>query len=83
MRILVQFIGQAAGIIILHRKKPAGFFPFKMWFYPLPAVIAIIMWLGLFFSTGKYLAISGLIVIAIGVGVYFIWAYYKKEWPFK
>ncbi len=29
MRILIQFIGQAAGIMILRKKKPASFFPLK------------------------------------------------------
>ena len=35
-RLLVQFIGQAVGIIVLHRRWPAERFPFKMWLYPLP-----------------------------------------------
>jgi amino acid transporter len=83
MRILIQFIGQAVGIMILRRKKPASFFPFKMWLYPLPALIAIFMWIGLFFSTGMYFAIGGVAVIIIGAVVFFIRAYYKKDWPFE
>jgi amino acid transporter len=83
MRILIQFIGQAVGIMILRRKKPASFFPFKMWLYPLPALIAILMWIGLFLSTGMYFAVGGVVVISTGAVVFFIWAYYKKDWPFE
>jgi fructoselysine transporter len=83
MRILIQFIGQAAGILILRKKKPSSFFPFKMWLYPLPALIAIVMWLGLFFSTGKYFAIGGVVVMSIGAAMFLLRAYMKKEWPFE
>lgn len=83
MRILIQFIGQAVGIMILRRKKPASFFPFKMWLYPLPALIAIFMWIGLFLSTGMYFAVGGVVVICVGAVVFFIRAYYKKDWPFE
>lgn len=82
MRIIIQFIGQAVGIMILRSKKPSSFFPFKMWLYPLPALIAILMWIGLFLSTGMYFAVGGVIVIIIGAIVFFIRAYYKKDWPF-
>jgi fructoselysine transporter len=83
MRIIIQFIGQAVGIMILRHKKPASFFPFKMWLYPLPALIAIFMWIGLFLSTGMYFAIGGIVVITTGTVVFFIRAYYKKDWPFE
>ncbi len=83
MRILIQFIGQAAGILILRKRKPASFFPFKMWLYPLPALIAIVMWIGLLFSTGTYFAIGGVLVMAIGAITFFIRSYLKKEWPFN
>ena len=82
MRILVQFIGQAVGIMILRKNKPDGFFPFKMWLYPLPALIAILMWVGLFLSTGMYFALGGVIVMVIGSVIFFIRSYYQKDWPF-
>jgi fructoselysine transporter len=83
MRILIQFIGQAAGILILKKKKPLGFFPFKMWLYPLPALIAIVMWLGIFFSTGEYFAFGGIAVMSIGAATFFLRSFIKKEWPFE
>ncbi len=53
-----------------------------MWLYPLPALIAILMWIGLFLSTGTYFAIGGIIVMAIGAIAFLIRAYIKKDWPF-
>ncbi len=83
MRIIIQFIGQAAGILILRKKKPSNFFPFKMWLYPLPALTAIIMWLGIFFSTGEYFAVGGIAVMSIGAVMFLLRSYFKKEWPFE
>ncbi len=82
MRILVQFIGQAIGIMIIRKKKPADFFPFKMWLYPLPALIAILMWIGLFVSTGTFFAVGGVVVMSIGAAVYFLRAFIIKDFPF-
>jgi fructoselysine transporter len=82
-RILIQFIGQAAGLLILRKKKTSSFFPFKMWLYPLPALIAIFMWLGLFLSTGMFFAIGGILVMVIGIVIFFIRSYLEKEWPFE
>lgn len=83
MRILVQFIGQAVGVMLLRRHKPSEFFPFKMWLYPLPALVAILMWIGLFLSTGMYFALGGVLVMSVGAVVYFIRSYYQKSWPFN
>ena len=82
MRILVQFIAQAAGIIFLKKKKPKGFFPFKMWLYPLPAIVAILMWIGLFLSTGFYFVLGGLGMIILGTVVYLVRAFKLNDWPF-
>lgn len=68
MRILVQFIAQAVGVVLLRRREKAEALPFKMWLYPLPVVFSILVWLFLFYSTGWYalwgslLAISGVLV---------------------
>lgn len=83
MRIIVQFIGQAVGIIIIRKNKPKDFFPFKMWLYPLPAIIAIMMWIGLFLSTGAFFAVGGIVVMAIGVIVFLIRSNFNGEWPFE
>jgi amino acid permease len=72
MRIIVQFIGQAVGILLYHQKHKQEQFPFRMWLYPLPAIIGIAVWLFIFFSA-EWQYIAGAIgVIALGCLVYAI-----------
>ncbi|HVB35654.1 MAG TPA: APC family permease [Candidatus Acidoferrales bacterium] len=81
MRILVQFVGQAVGIIMLRRKWAGERFPFKMWLYPIPAGLAIILWLALFVATG-WKMLFGVIAILAGVAVFLVRSKGLKEWPF-
>ena len=82
MRILIQFIGQAAGLLILSKRKGRSFFKWKMILFPVPVILAMLIWLGIFFSTGEQMIFAGLIVISAGLIAYFIKAKYSKEWPF-
>ncbi|MCW3115275.1 MAG: amino acid permease [Segetibacter sp.] len=82
MRILIQFIGQAIGLLLLRKARAASSFPYKMPLFPLPVYVAIAIWLFILYSTGLKLATYGLIVIAIGIIVFFIKAKVNKEWPF-
>lgn len=81
MRILIQFVGQAVGVILLRRRWPSERLPFKMWLFPIPAVLAIILWLVLFVATGKRM-LFGVIAIATGVIVFLIRSRGLKQWPF-
>ncbi len=71
MRILVQFIGQAVGVVMLRRKYGAGDLPFRMWLYPLPVLLSVAVWIFLFISTGWF-ALWGSLIALLGVGVYFL-----------
>ena len=82
MRIMIQFIGQAIGLLILRLKKNNIVFPYKMPLFPVPIILAIIMWLFILISTGSNLMGWGLFIIFLGSIVYFIKAKVKKEWPF-
>jgi len=70
MRILVQFIGQAIGLILWSQQNGRQTLPWKMYFYPIPIVLAIIAWLGIFVSTGFQFMMGGLIAIGAGVLVF-------------
>ena len=83
MRIIIQFISQAIGLILLRRNRPAKDFPYKMPFFPIPVYIAIVLWIGVLLSTGTQMVISGLVVIAAGTIVYLVKARMNKEWPFR
>ena len=72
MRIIIQFIGQAIGLLILHKRKGKAFFPWRMPLYPLPLLLAITIWGAIFYSTGKIMMISSIVVISLGLIAYFV-----------
>src|SRR5712671_3688951 len=53
MRLIIQFIGQAVGVMLLRRRWSPERLPFKMWLYPLPALLTIAGWIWLFLRTGR------------------------------
>ena len=81
MRLLVQFIGQALGVMLLHKRWPPERLPFKMWFYPLPAVLTMLAWAWLFWHTGP-IRKWGLLEIGLGVLAFLIWTREMRQWPF-
>ena len=82
MRILIQFVGQAVGLIILSGKKGRGFLKWKMPLFPLPVIAAIILWLCVFCSTTIEMILSGITIITLGILAYLLKAKLNKEWPF-
>jgi amino acid transporter len=82
MRIMIQFIGQAVGLMILHKAKNRVEFPYRMPLFPLPVLLAIFMWIFILISTGSCLMEGGLVIIFFGTIVYFIKAKLRREWPF-
>jgi amino acid transporter len=83
MRIIIQFVGQAVGLLLLHRRRKAAEFPFRMPLYPLPVLLAIGIWLFIFFSTGTTFMLSGLTVISLGVVAFLVSAGVRRQWPFN
>ena len=81
VRLIVQFIGQAVGVMLLRRRWSLARFPFKMWLYPLPAVLSMTGWVWLFWRTGPVRK-WGLLQIALGVVAFLLWTWEKKHWPF-
>jgi len=82
MRLLVQFIGQAVGVLLLHRRWSADRFPFKMWLYPLPAVLTMLGWAALFWYTGPARK-WGLLEILLGAIAFLVRAKEIRQWPFR
>jgi fructoselysine transporter len=83
MRIMVQFIGQAIGVILLRQRNGTVHLPYKMPLYPLPVILAVLMWLFVFYATGFEIVLSFLILITTGIIVYFIFAKYTQQWPYE
>jgi amino acid transporter len=81
MRLIVQFIGQAVGVMVLRRRRGTAGLPFKMWLYPLPAVLTMIGWAWLFWQTGATRK-WGLAEIALGMLAFLVRAREMRQWPF-
>jgi amino acid transporter len=73
-RILIQFVGQIFTVFYV-RKKPdlMAKMPFRMWLYPLPALIALIGWLYIFGTSGVWIMTYGLASLGAGVLAFTVW----------
>ncbi len=83
MRILVQFIGQIGALMLLRKKLPAEDQPYRMWLYPLPALLALAGWLFVFVTSDPRIIGFSLLALLIGVAAFFAWSYGLKTWPFN
>jgi len=70
MRIIVQFVGQTSGVLYWHWTKPKDERPYKMRLFPLPAVIGIIIWLFILFTSPWVYIIGAAVIIALGIVMY-------------
>lgn len=82
MRIIIQFISQAVGVILLRKRRGTKDLPYKMPLYPLPVIAAIIIWFLVFLSTESKAIYSFFIIFGVGIATYFIYALIGKRWPF-
>lgn len=81
-RILVQFIGQVAGVIRLRRTRPDMPRPYRIWLYPIPTAIALFGWLFIFATTDVRVIAFGLGILALGVVCFLVWSSRLRQWPF-
>jgi amino acid transporter len=83
LRILVQFIGQIGAVAHLRKLKPASERPFRMWLYPLPALVALLGWIFAFTTAGQQLIEYSLLALALGILTFLIWSKMRRSWPFE
>ena len=81
-RLVVQFMGQIGGVVLLRRRAPEMERPFRIWLYPVPLVIAFVGWLFIFSTTGADVMVFGLGVLALGVLCFLVWSARLRQWPF-
>jgi len=82
IRVTVQFIGQTVGLLLLRRHRPDLPRPFRMWFYPLPALVGIFLWLYIFVTARQYMLWAAAL-LAGGFLAFLIHARTRREWPFS
>jgi basic amino acid/polyamine antiporter, APA family len=86
-RILSMFVAQIIGLLIYRRYRPDAPRPFRMWLYPLPALFALVGWLGVFVTPalqpgGWQFMAYAFGTIGVGFAAYLIRAWRKRDWPF-
>src|ERR1700689_1893696 len=85
IRLILQFLVQAVGVIVLRFTRPEMRRPFRMWLYPLPALLACAGFLFILFDRvnwRKEMCYAALILLT-GVVIYMIRAWKDSEWPFR
>ena len=72
IRALIPFMAQIIGAIVLRVREPERPRPFRMWLYPLPAIVALGLWAYVVSSPQKQLQAAALYVIAAGALFFFV-----------
>jgi len=82
-RIVVQFAGQIGALIQLRRTRPEMERPFRMWLYPLPALLAFVGWGYLLCTTDRLLLGYGMGALLLGGLAFLAWSWRARTWPFS
>jgi APA family basic amino acid/polyamine antiporter len=84
IRILLQFLVQSIGVIVLRIRRPDMSRPFRMWLYPVPALVAAGSFIFILISRrdfGREIRYAGVILVA-GLIIFCLRAWRRGEWPF-
>ena len=84
IRILLQYVLQQIGVIVLRARRPDMPRPFRIWLYPLPPLLALAGFLFIVFSRRQASRelLDAVIVAATGSVLYLVRAWRRGEWPF-
>jgi len=78
-RILLQFVAQIVALHLLRKSRPDRPLPFRMFLYPIPALVALVGWLFIFVSSDSVLIYSALGIIVSGVIAFQIWQSVRQK----
>jgi amino acid transporter len=84
IRIILQFIMQQVGVMVLRVREPHRERPFRIWFYPLPPLLALAGVLFILFSrpnASRELIVGAAVAIS-GAAIFFVRSRVRHEWPF-
>jgi amino acid transporter len=84
IRIMIQFLVQAVGLIVLRVRRPEMLRPFRMWLYPLPALVAIAGFSFILINRHDFLrqVRYATLILIVGIVIYMVRAAQRHEWPF-
>jgi APA family basic amino acid/polyamine antiporter len=84
IRIMLQFLVQAVGVIVLRKRRPDLPRPFRMWLYPVPALIAICGFVFILISRPDFLKEIryATLILIVGISIYLVRSWRRHDWPF-
>jgi amino acid transporter len=84
IRIMIQFLIQAIGLMVLRVRRPDMPRPFRMWLYPLPAIIAAFGFAYVLFARPNFAkeVRYGLVIVLAGLLIFLARSFSRREWPF-
>lgn len=78
--VLIQSLAQIAALAVMRSRGVRA--PYRMWLFPIPAIIAAAGWIYVFKSAGAGPIAFGVLTLAAGAAVFLVQAGLKREWPF-
>ena len=84
IRIMIQFLVQAIGVMVLRVRRPDLVRPFRIWLYPIPPIIAALGFTYVLFGRQNFTKEIryGLIILIVGIAIYLVRGCSRREWPF-
>jgi len=81
IRAVIPFLTQVVAAIVLRVREPNRPRPFRMWLYPIPAIVAIALWGYIVVSPEKGFKPAGAAVMGVGLLFFLFRAFARGEWP--
>jgi amino acid transporter len=79
---LVQCVGQIIAVTTLRHRQAGLRRPYRMLWYPLPSIIALLGWAYVYYAAGWVIIRWSLYLLGTGVIVFIVWAGVENVWPF-
>ncbi|MFL6300938.1 MAG: APC family permease [Terriglobales bacterium] len=84
IRVCLQFLLQGVGLIFLRARHPEAPRPFRMWLYPLPALLSVVGFTFLLVSRENFsreIKIASIIAVS-GAIIFLLRGWKQRTWPF-
>jgi amino acid transporter len=78
--VIIQSIAQLAAVAALRLRGVRA--PYRMWLFPLPAIVAFVGWAYIFCSAGYNAIAFGILSLVLGIGAFLLRARWSAQWPF-
>jgi amino acid transporter len=81
VQILLRFIWQCAGVILLYQLRKDIAQPFKMWLYPLPALVSLALWLYIFLTGPAEGIVFSVLFLLASIVAYYVFERVQSRSP--